>query len=357
MSNYFIDREKENRLKLKSILLDLPIFAIDFFTGIEGTTSILTRLNYAYDLRIFFSYLKSEVPYFANLKMKMLSPSCLDKISVSELERFLSYVSVYENLSDKTFMNGERGKSRKLACVRSFYKYYFNKGQIQANIASKVAMPKIHNKEIIRLEIDEVVKILNEAENGLNLSTRQQAYHQKTAFRDLAILTLFLGTGIRISELVGLNLNDVNFENNSFTVTRKGGNRTILYFSEEVSRALRNYIKIRQQQIDDNEDKVKDISPLFLSLQLSRMSVRAIQLLVKKYSAIASPLKKISPHKLRTTYGTELYRQTQDIYVVADVLGHKDVNTTKKHYAAISDEIRRNAASKVQLREDNDDNK
>ena len=73
--------------------------------------------------------------------------------------------------------------------------------------------------------------------------------------------------------------------------------------------------------------------------------------LVKKYSRIVSPLKKISPHKLRSTYGTQLYRETKDIYVVADVLGHKDVNTTRKHYAAISEDIRRNVADKVRLRE------
>ena len=72
---------------------------------------------------------------------------------------------------------------------------------------------------------------------------------------------------------------------------------------------------------------------------------------LKKYSSIATPLKKISPHKLRSTYGTNLYKETQDIYVVADVLGHKDINTTKKHYAAMSDDIRRAAANKVKLRE------
>ena len=89
---------------------------------------------------------------------------------------------------------------------------------------------------------------------------------------------------------------------------------------------------------------------MFLSLQKKRLSTRAIQNLVKKYSSIATPLKKISPHKLRSTYGTNLYRETQDIYVVADVLGHKDINTTKKHYAAMSDDIRRQAANKVKLR-------
>lgn len=106
------------------------------------------------------------------------------------------------------------------------------------------------------------------------------------------------------------------------------------------------------------KEECKDIPEgehaLFLSLKKNRISIRAVENLVKKYSRIIAPLKKISPHKLRSTYGTQLYRETKDIYVVADVLGHKDVNTTKKHYAAISEDIRRSVAGKVKLR-DNDD--
>ena len=90
---------------------------------------------------------------------------------------------------------------------------------------------------------------------------------------------------------------------------------------------------------------------LFLSMQKKRMNVRSVENLVKKYSRIVTPLKKITPHKLRSTYGTNLYRETGDIYLVADVLGHTDVNTTKKHYAALEDERRRSARNKVKLRE------
>ena len=91
---------------------------------------------------------------------------------------------------------------------------------------------------------------------------------------------------------------------------------------------------------------------LFLSIQKKRISVRALEILVKKYAKLIVPLKKITPHKLRSTYGTNLYRETGDIYIVAEVLGHKDINTTKKHYAATSDELKRLAASKVKLVDD-----
>jgi len=91
---------------------------------------------------------------------------------------------------------------------------------------------------------------------------------------------------------------------------------------------------------------------LFLSLQKKRIGVRAVENMVKKYASAVTPLKHITPHKLRSTYGTNLYRETGDIYLVADVLGHEDVNTTKKHYAALEEERRRSARNRVHLRED-----
>lgn len=351
MDDYYKKREIENYRKLNNILSnDLPLFCYDYFTGISNTTSILTRLNYAYDLRVFFDYLLNNCQAFNQLSLKTLTERSLETITVTDIERFLNYVSYYQT-DNSLNMNHEKGKARKLATIRSFYKYFFNKGSIDSNIAAKVSMPKIHEKEIIRLEIDEVVKILNAAESGEELSGRQKAFNKRTKLRDVAILTLFLGTGIRISELVGLNLNDINFEVNCFTVTRKGGNKTILYFSDEVSSALKQYYEVRIIMSNNSKKSIIDTNALFLSLQMRRISVRAVQNLVKKYAKIAAPNKNISPHKLRSTYGTNLYRETQDIYIVADVLGHKDVNTTKKHYAAISDSLRRKASKVIKLRD------
>ena len=159
-------------------------------------------------------------------------------------------------------------------------------------------------------------------------------------------MTLFLGTGIRISELVGLDVDDLDFNVNGFKITRKGGSQTILYFSDEVADALLAWLDERAKY-----EELDEVPALFVSLQKKRMSVRSVELLVKKYAQIVTPLKKITPHKLRSTYGTELYRETGDIYVVAEVLGHKDINTTKRHYAAISDDIKRDAARKVILRD------
>lgn len=346
MSDYFSERDEMNYNKLNAVIDELPEFCEQFFLGIKQNTSLLTRLNYAYDLRVFFRFLCGNIKIFQDKTPQTLQIADLDALTTFHLEKYLDYLSFYE-FDGKKYSCSERAKARKLSSVRALLRYFFNKEKLTSNIAAKIPTPKIHEKEIIRLEVDEIVKILNEAETGEHLSPSQKAFHNKTKTRDLAMLTLFLGTGIRISECVGLNIDDIDFSLNAFRVTRKGGNRVILYFSEEVSSVLKEYISERLE----TPGVPKEERALFLSLQKKRMSVRAVQDLVKKYAGLITPLKKITPHKLRSTYGTELYKETHDIYVVADVLGHKDVNTTKKHYAAISDEVRRSAANKVKLRD------
>lgn len=342
--DFYKSRNLRNLEKIEYLKDDLPVFVDEYFLGIENQTSSLTRLNYAYDLRIFFDYLVKKV--FKGRTVRSLELRDLEQVTSFQIEKFLSYLNNYE-FGGTTECCNERAKARKLSSIRAMYKYFFQKDRISVDNAAKVSMPKLHEKEIIRLEVNEVADLLNCADSGQGMSEHQRAFHEKTRVRDVAILTLFLGTGIRISELVGLNNDDVDFTNMSFKVTRKGGAQAILYFSEEVAEALAKYIAEKEEDKDIPEGECA----LFLSLKRRRISIRAVENLVKKYSSIVTPLKKISPHKLRSTYGTQLYRETQDIYVVADVLGHKDVNTTKKHYAAISEDIRRSVAGKVRLRE------
>lgn len=325
----------------------MPDFMYDYFVAIENNTSDLTRLNYAYDLRTFFHYLMNETNLFRDKSSVFeLEVSDLNKVKSNHIERYLSYVSSYEDENGKTKVNTERGKARKLASVRSLFKYFYRQNMLEQDVASKVPTPKLHDKSIIRLEADEVAKFIDNTESGYGLDGHALSYHEHTKIRDVAIVTLLLGTGMRISECVGLNIEDVDFETNGLKITRKGGNQTILYFSDEVKVALVDWLSEREKNPYLAEEPA-----LFTSLQNRRISPRAVQKLVKKYAEITTPLKHITPHKLRSTYGTNLYRETGDIYIVADVLGHKDVNTTKKHYAAISEDLRRSVANKVKLRE------
>ncbi len=342
MSNYIFERTKIANEKLRKIVYNMPEFCVDYFISIEQTTSPLTRLNYATDISIFLFYLSNEV---LSKPIKQITLDDLNRIKAKDIEFYLSYLTYFEK-DGICYQNGERGKARKLSSIRSLFKYLYNNNCISQDESSKVKTPKIHMKPIIHLEPNEVAELLNEAESPTDLSNRQIAFNKKTSVRDVAMLSLFLGTGIRVSECVGLNVKDIDLENNAFKITRKGGNQTILYFSDEVKEPLISWINERSHWLDENSQE----TALFLSLQKKRINVRSVEKLVKKYSECASPLKKITPHKLRSTYGTTLYRETGDIYVVAEVLGHKDVNTTKKHYASMSDEIKRSVVNKVKLR-------
>lgn len=333
-------------LKLRELIATLPRFCSEFFRGIEPTTSSRTRIAYAYDLRTFFEFLHDTNSECAKVEIENLKLDILDQIKAVDIEEYLDYLKYYIKAGSE-HTNDERAKMRKLAALRTFYNYFFKKEMITTNPAVLVTMPKIHEKNIIRLDIDEVAMLLDEVEQGDKLTAKQKQFHAKTKLRDLAMMTLLLGTGIRVSECVGLDIDDLDFKNDGIKIRRKGGNEVIIYFGDEVRNALLDYLEARKLIIAEEGSQ----NALFLSLQNKRISVRSVENLVKKYSKLVTQLKNITPHKLRSTYGTNLYRETGDIYLVADVLGHKDVNTTRRHYAALEDERRKSAANVVKLRE------
>lgn len=345
-NNYHDEQNKQNIIKLRGILENLPSYCKTYFRAIENYTSTRTRVGYAYDLKLFFEYLHEKNALCSKIEIKDISLDILDKLTRIDIEEYLEFMSLYQK-DGKDISNAERGKSRKLSALRGFYNYFCQTEALKNNPASLVAMPKLYEKAIVRLEPNEVAILLDQVEDGSKLTKKELVYHNKTRIRDVALLTLLLGTGIRVSECVGLDIKDVDFENLGIKVRRKGGYETVVYFGDEVENALLDYLDQRNHCIpmEGHEEA------LFLSLQNRRITVRAVENLVKKYASRVTTLKKITPHKLRSTYGTTLYRESGDIYLVADVLGHKDVNTTRRHYAAQEDERKRKAAQYVQLRE------
>lgn len=339
----------DNTLRLREVLKTLPPFVKDYFRAVEPTMSAKTRISYAYDIRVFFHFLMENNPIYKNYSIEQFTPADLERLEPVDIEEYQEYLKVYKN-EEKQLTNKEKGLARKMSALRSFYGYYFKHQIIQKNPTLLVDMPKLHDKAIIRLDADEIAMLLDFVEHGGDgLSDQQKRYYEKNKNRDLAIITLLLGTGIRVSECVGLDIPDVDFKNNGVKVLRKGGNEMVVYFGEEVEHALKSYLYTTRKAtipLPGHEDA------LFLSTQRKRIGVQAVENLVKKYAKQVTPNKKITPHKLRSTYGTALYKETGDIYLVADVLGHKDVNTTKKHYAAIDEDRRRLAAKAVRLRED-----
>lgn len=340
--------DQDNIQRLRDLLTELPDYCRTYFRGIEPRTQSRTRIAYAYDLRIFFQYLMDENPEIRRCgAIRNIPLSSLNALTATDLEEYMEYLKFRPEDSGEGVLNRETGIKRKVCSLKSFYKYLYQKEMLDNNPAARVIMPRIHEHEIIRLDIDEVALLLDQVESGEKLTERQRIYHERTKLRDLALIMLLLGTGIRVSECVGLNLNDIDFKNDGIRVHRKGGKEQVVYFGDEVEEALLNYLEERELL----EPSAGSEDALFLSLQNKRMNVRSVENMVKKYACTAAPLKRITPHKLRSTYGTNLYHETGDIYLVADVLGHTDVNTTRKHYAALQEDRRRSARNKVKLRE------
>ena len=303
VNSYSEQIDIDNTYRLRMLISTLPPYAKDYFRGIQPHTESRTRIAYAYDLNVFFSYLHENNPIFAQKEIRDITLDDLEKLRPTDIEEYLEYLQAYTDPQNEGSNN--------------------------------------------RLDIDEVALLLDQAESGDKLSEREQRFHDRTKLRDVALLTLMLGTGIRVSECVGLNIDDVDFKNDGIRIHRKGGKEVVVYFGDEVESALISYIEERKK----TEAVVGHEEALFLSLQKKRISVRAVEKLVKKYAQTVTTVKHITPHKLRSTYGTNLYRETGDIYLVADVLGHNDVNTTKKHYAALEDDRRRGARNAVKLRD------
>ncbi len=338
-------------LQIREICQELPEACSDFLRGIALTTGSFTRLAYAIDLRTFFQFLHRERLTFSESPPRLLRDQELARLSQADLVAYTEYLTYYlkqgePGSPEKAIINHELSIKRKLCAIRSFYDFLYKNNRISANVTELVPLPKVHEKPIIRLSREEMAAMLEVARTGEKLTSRQQKYQKLTEKRDYALLSLFLGTGIRVSECVGMNLQDLDLENNAFLVTRKGGNQVILYFPPEVAEALADYLEERKdvEVLPGHEDA------FFLSLQRRRITQRSVQNLVKKYASVAAPLKsRISPHKLRSTFATNLYQETGDIYLVADVLGHTSVDTTRKHYADMTDARRRMAAEHVHL--------
>lgn len=331
--------------KLNELLKILPPFCTEYFNSLEYSKQPRTKIAYAMDIKGFFEFLINEYPQYKNYKISDFTERDIEKLRGQDISDYLRYVKLY-NKNGHEVSNSERAAKRKLCSLRRFYAYYYRYELINANPTLKVDMPKIHDKAITRLDINEVAEFLDNVESGNKLTDNQLKRHDKLKCRDLALLTLMLGTGIRVSECVGLDINDVDFDNDRIKVVRKGGSESFVYFGDEVRNALLDYMEERKNITTEPGHE----NALFISTKNKRLCVRSVELLVKKYASTVTTVKHITPHKLRSTYGTNLYQASKDIYLVADVLGHKDVNTTRRHYAEIVDENKRNARNIVRLR-------
>ncbi len=328
--------------KSNELLKSMPNFVKAYIRAIHNRTAPRTRYEYLKDIQNLFDYIKDS----QNLSsISAISLNTLDALTKTDFEEYFEYLEHYEK-NGKELTNSRESIKRKMSALRKFFDYLFTSELITSDEIRKVELPKLHKKEITYLDNNEVVDFLNAVENGDNLSKKATDYHKKQSTRDLAICYLLLSTGIRVSECAELDIDDIDMTNSCVRIVRKGGDEATVYFSDEASGYLQSYLEERK-----NMNNVPDTEKaLFISSQKRRMSIRSIEILIKKYAQRSVPLKHITPHKLRSTFATTLYEQTGDIYLVAETLGHKDVSTTKEHYANLSDKRKENNRNKVQFK-------
>jgi integrase/recombinase XerC len=337
MSDYSKQADAENERKITALLQELPQFAKLYFDDARRSKLPRTRLGYARDLAHFFGWLQSTAG-FRGMDLRTAPPTILERLTFEDFEEYKSTME-YSSRTDargRPLLAENTTLARRLSALRSFMAFYYKIGAIKTNPAMYVSMPKIASREIIALDAEDVDLIMQTAHSTAGLTKNQIVRRKLTEKRDIAILMTLLGTGIRVSELVGLDTKSVDFRNGMITVTLKGGNDGHSYFGAEVESALRDYVENGRPRLKPAVDD----DALFLSVRHQRMTVRAVELLVKDYTERAgiANADRITPHKLRATYGTQLYERSGDIKLVASTLHHKSIETTSKHYVKDSEE-------------------
>ena len=338
--------EKNNRVmeKINDITVDLPMFVRRFANEylITKNKAPRTVLGYVGDIKVFFEYLEKS----QGIPVMQIKIETLGSLTADDIQDYLMYLMRYNRKDPNNSKvikesNQAPARARKLSSLRALYRYLIAHGHLEKNVAELVDMPKIDEKAIVYLEKEEVREVLQGAETGDALTQTQYKFAKGQQMRDVAILTLLLHTGMRVSELVGIDLQDIDWGEKRIRIFRKGRKEQYVYFNEPVREALQDYI--------DHERKVsaEDLNALFISRKGQRISVRAVERLVKKYTASTVPTKRITPHKLRSTFATNLYEETGDIYVTSDALGHSSLETVKK-YTNLHDERRRRAAEAIE---------
>ena len=338
--------EKNVRIleKINDITVDLPMFVRRFANEYLVTKNKAPRtvLGYVGDIKVFFEYLEKT----KGIPVMQIRIQTLGSLTADDIQDYLMYLMRYNRTdpnNQKTIRESNQASSRarKLSSLRALYRYLIAHNHLEKNVAELVDMPKIEEKAITYLEKEEVRDVLQGAETGGSLTEAQFKFAKSSRMRDIAILTLLLNTGIRVSEMVGIDLQDIDWNERRIKIFRKGRKEQYVYFNDPVAETLQDYIDYERKTPSE------DMSALFISRKGQRISVRAVERLVKKYTASVVPMKRITPHKLRSTFATNLYEETGDIYVTSDALGHSSLETVKK-YTNLHDERRRKAAEAIE---------
>lgn len=309
---------------LIELVSELPAFAGDFLLGRSGERAVSTRIGYARDFKAFLQH------QFSNKMPADVTFDDLSEVNPVDIDRYLTLYATTHT---------EPATARAKVSISAFYKYLVDTlKRVPSNPvvgAGKIRIPK--KDFVVFLNLEEQSKLLNTIRYGIGMTDGQLKYHEKLKKRDLAMMFLFLDTGLRVSELAGLQIGDVDLEECSAIVTRKRNKISKIYFSDEAAGYLKDYLFDRRT-LSPLTSEMMD--PLFTTLKGDAVSVREIEKLVPKYVAAALPGKTgISPHKLRSSFAMEFYGETRDILTLQERMGHESLNTTNIYAKASKENV------------------
>ncbi|ADL35946.1 tyrosine recombinase XerC2 (plasmid) [Butyrivibrio proteoclasticus B316] len=331
MGNFSFKDEQEAVFleQLESQIIRLPKFVQDYIESSRDYLSVSTLLQYTYDFVDFFTFLSSRIEKYKDKPIPEYTLVDMMQLSCEDMDECMKW---YKH-PDKDVFRKPRTINRFLSTLSSLFTFYVKRRKLADNPVSAVRRPAVKRKEVNRLYEGEKSQFLSAVMNGTGLTKRQLPYHERQWLRDYTIARVFLFTGIRVSELVGLDISDVNLREHSLRVVRKGGNIERVYLDDETDLILREYLAEREEmELTDDE------TALFISRKKQRIGVRAVEKLIKKYQQAGLPSHPngLTPHRLRATFATDLYSATGDIYRTSKAMGHKSIATTTI-YAEVSD--------------------
>ena len=332
MSQYKNEKENEARFKAEAINKGMPRFVRSFFMEEENHLSGMTLYSYATELHTFFEFLRQNNPYFAKKELNEITIEDIARLNDEDITEFLHDLRMPKERNSNSGLSvcTETTIMHYMVSLNRLFSYLSARGYISKNPVEMIKRGRVKKKEIIYLERDEKQDLINSIQTGDGLTKNQLRFHDiKATKRDKAICTILLDTGIRVSELVGMNIRDVNFAKHGISVFRKGGNFDTVYMSDKAEEILFDYLENGRGFYKPDRDE----QAVFLNRSGKRLSVRSVEILVKKYMYTSVPDKadRVTPHKLRTTFAETMLIKTGDVEKVQKLMGHSSISSTM-HY-------------------------
>lgn len=284
---------------------------LNYMLVIKGRSENTVK-EYYYDLRTFFKYIHAisndlDIFNLDKIELDNFDDNLLKQVELNDLYEFMTYINNFKSSNDSY-------KARKVASLRSFYNYLSTKiGFMENNPAINLDTPKLKKRVPKFLTLEESIRLLKSIDG-------------KFRERDIAIFVLFLNCGLRLSELVGINISNINFEKRTLRIIGKGNKERIVFLNNICIEAINSYLVVRPTDVE-----YSDKDALFISSKNRRISNRMVEILAKKYFKAADiDATRYSPHKLRHTAATIMYKEGNvDIKTLQEILGHVSISTTQ----------------------------